>query len=308
MAGLNSCGLSPLQGLKLTTLRPLSQFTTLRVGGAAEWLAEPKNIEEVKILISWAKTSKIPCQVIGAGSNLLINDSGLPGLSICMKKMHGSNLNAKSGLIEAFSGEPFPALARNSAKAGLQGLEWAVGIPGTVGGAVVMNAGAQGGCTGDLLESVTVLPLKGGEVFEIKKKDLQFSYRHSLLQKEKLVVLAARFHLEPGHDQRELSRRTNANLNHRTKTQPYDIPSCGSVFRNPEPLKAGKLIENLGLKGHRIGGAEISKLHANFIVNRGEATAQDISQLISYIQKTVQEAHGFLLHPEVKQLGFDKNT
>ena len=308
MAGLKNCSLSPSNGLKLKTLVPLSKFTTWRVGGAAQWLAEPKDIEEVKLLISWARRKQIPFQVIGAGSNLLVNDSGLKGLSICLKKLQGNHLDAKSGLIRAFSGEPIPSLARHAAKAGLHGLEWAIGIPGTVGGAAVMNAGAQGGCIADWLQSVQVLSLKSGEPFELSNKELRFSYRHSLLQTEELIVLSACFLLEPGHDHKVLTHITNENLSRRTKTQPYDMPSCGSVFRNPEPLKAGKLIEDLGLKGHRIGGAEVSKIHANFIVNRGTATAKDIHELIAFIQKKVKATHGFLLHQEVKQLGFDPSA
>ena len=121
-------------------------------------------------------------------------------------------------------------------------------------------------------------------------------------------MISAKFSLEPGYDHKELLQRTNKNLIHRTNTQPYHLPSCGSIFRNPEPLKAGKLIEELGLKGHKIGGAEISKIHANFIVNTGKATATDIHQLISFVQNRVKKAHGFLLHPEVKQLGFNENV
>ena len=304
MEGLNTGRLTAVNRPKLDNLISLSKFTSLRVGGAAEWLAEPKNLEELQSLISWTQSKKISYQVIGAGSNLLISDCGLPGLSICMKKFHGVKLDPESGLVEAFGGELLPSLARQAAKAGLHGLEWAVGIPGTVGGAAVMNAGAQGNCTANWLQSVKVLPLSGGEPFEIKNQDLQFSYRNSLLQKEQLIVLSASFLLDPGHDETKLSRITNENLNHRTSTQPYHLPSCGSVFRNPEPLKAGRLIEELGLKGHRIGGAEISKIHANFIVNKGKATANDIYQLISFVQTRVKKAHGFLLHPEVKQLGF----
>ena len=308
MASIKNCSLKPLTTIKIDTCKPLSKFTTLRIGGPAQWLAEPKNIEEVKSLLNWAKTKEIPCQVIGAGSNLLINDSELKGLSICTKKMHGNTLNSKNGMIKALSGDHLPTLARQAAQAGLHGLEWAVGIPGTVGGAVVMNAGAQGSSTADWLQSVQVLSLQGGEPFEISKKDLQFSYRDSLLQTEKLIVLSASFLLEPGHNPQEIGHLTTKNLNKRTDTQPYHLPSCGSVFRNPEPLKAGRLIEESGLKGHRIGGAEISRMHANFIVNTGQASAKDFYNLIAFIRKRVKETHGVLLHPEVKQVGFDSNA
>ena len=308
MEGLKTCGLELLNELKLEKLVPLSKFTTLRVGGAAQWLAEPRNEKELKLLISWAHTNQMPCQIIGAGSNLLINDSGLKGISICMKKLQGNRVDKKSGVIEALCGESIPSLSRQAAKAGLHGLEWAVGIPGTVGGAAVMNAGAQGGCIANCLESLKVMPFQGGKTFEINNKDLEFSYRNSLLQKEKLIVLSARFQLQPGHNHQKLSQLTNQNLTHRTSSQPYHLPSCGSVFRNPEPLKAGRVIEELGLKGHRIGGAEISKMHANFIVNLGNATANDVSQLIKFVQQQVLNTHGFLLQPEVKQLGFSSKT
>ncbi len=305
MASNKTCSVTPLASLNIEGGKTLSKFTTLRVGGIAQWFAEPKNIKEIQFLLLWAKAKKIPCQIIGAGSNLLISDSELKGLSICTKKMHKNTLNIKSGILEAESGAHLPTLARQVAQAGLGGLEWAVGIPGTVGGAVSMNAGAEGSCVAEWLQSIQVLPINGGKPFEIVKKDLDFSYRHSLLQKEKLIVLSARFLLEPGHNPKEISEITNQNLQKRTNSQPYHLPSCGSVFRNPEPLKAGRLIEELGLKGHRIGGAAISTRHANFIVNTGQATANDIYQLITFIQKKVQDSHGVLLHPEVKQVGFD---
>jgi|TARA_B100000959_G_scaffold86777_1_gene92177 UDP-N-acetylmuramate dehydrogenase len=283
----------------------LANFTSWRVGGPAEWFASPSSLDEVLKLITWADERKMTCRVIGAGSNLLINDAGLPGLSLCMRKLQGSELDEETGIIEALAGEPIPNLSRRAAKAGLHGLEWAVGIPGTVGGAAVMNAGAQGGCTADWLKSVQVVDLSDKEPFELSRQELDYDYRHSRLQEKPLVVLSAKFQLEPGHDHEELIRITNENLTHRTTTQPYHLPSCGSVFRNPEPLKAGRLIEALGLKGHRIGGAEISPVHANFIVNIGGATATEIDQMITLIQERVQTAHGVMLHPEVKRLGFE---
>ena len=282
----------------------LADYTTWRVGGAAEWLAEPASLEETQAWIEWAAHQGMPCRVIGAGSNLLIHDDGLPGLSLCLRKLQGLQLDATTGSVEVLAGEPLPLLARRAARAGLHGLEWSVGIPGTAGGAAVMNAGAQGGCTAEWLESVRVVPLEGGNCFELQRHQLDFAYRHSRLQEDNLVVLSARFRLQPGHDPDELKRVTKANLSHRTTTQPYQQPSCGSVFRNPEPLKAGRLIEEQGLKGTRIGGAEISTVHANFIVNTGDAQAKDIAQLIHLVQDRVEANHGIRLHPEVKRLGF----
>lgn len=283
---------------------PLADFTTWRVGGPAHWLLEPKSVDETTAALQWAKTEGLPSRVIGAGSNLLIHDDGLPGLTVSMRHMQGAELDQREGVIEALAGEPIPTLARRAARAGLKGLAWAVGIPGTVGGAAVMNAGAQGGCTAEWLESVRVVPLQGGDSFELSRDQLEFDYRHSRLQQDDLVVLSARFRLDAGHDPEELRRQTNGNLSHRTSTQPYTQPSCGSVFRNPEPLKAGQLIEELGLKGTRIGGAEVSNVHANFIVNTGHATATDIDRLIDLVQDRVQQRHGLRLHTEVKRLGF----
>ncbi len=289
----------------------LADYTTWRVGGPAEWLAEPTHRDQLIELISWAHQHQLSWRVIGAGSNLLISDAGLAGLTICLRKLQGMNLNGETGVVEALAGEPIPTLARRAARAGLHGLEWAVGIPGTVGGAAVMNAGAQGGCTAERLLSVEVIDAlpNGSENAAIRilnNAELDFSYRHSRLQDSDLMVISARFQLEPGHDPKALSRATSSNLNHRTTTQPYQWPSCGSVFRNPEPLKAGQLIEALGLKGHRIGGAEVSPVHANFIVNNGSASANDILSLIALVQKEVENNHGITLHPEVKRLGFSQ--
>ena len=283
----------------------LQEFTTWRVGGPAEWFAEPADGAQLVALARWARARQLPLRVIGAGSNLLIADQGLAGLTVCIRRLQGSRVDGESGVVEAEAGEPIPTLARKVARAGLHGLEWAVGIPGTVGGAAVMNAGAQGGCTAEWLDSVLVLdPSGSGESLRLRATDLDFDYRHSRLQQEPLLVLSARFQLEPGHDPAAVSARTSANLHSRTSTQPYQQPSCGSVFRNPEPEKAGRLVESLGLKGTRIGGAEVSPLHANFIVNTGGATAADIDALIKLVQQRVWESTGINLHPEVKRLGF----
>ena len=280
----------------------LANFTTWRIGGPAEWIAQPKSIEEIEYLINWTNKKKIPCNIIGAGSNLLINDNGIKGLSLCMRNLKGIKIDKSRGIIEVLSGEMLPTLARKAAASGLHGLEWAVGIPGTIGGAVVMNAGAQGHCISDYLQSITTLSLKG-EYKIIKRKDLNFNYRYSLLQNENLIVLSARLKLESGHAEK-IRELTNANLNDRLRTQPYKAQTCGSVFRNPEPLKAAKLIEEVGLKGFRFGGAEISKIHSNFIINANKASSTEVRELIKYIQKKVLNSYGILLETEVKQCGF----
>jgi len=281
----------------------LSNFTTWRIGGPAEWIAQPKDIQEIKYLINWINKKKLPCNIIGAGSNLLINDKGIKGLSLCMRNLKGIKIDKNSGIIEVLSGEMLPTLARKAAASGLRGLEWAIGIPGTIGGAVVMNAGAQEHCISNYLESITTLSLTG-EYKIIKGKDLDFGYRYSLLQNEKLIVVSAQLKLKLGHAEK-IRQITNDNLNHRLKTQPYKAQTCGSVFRNPEPLKAAKLIEELGLKGFSFGGAEISEKHANFIVNANKASSRDVRELIKYVQKRVFNSYGILLETEVKQCGFE---
>ena len=283
----------------------LRDYTTWKVGGPAAWLAEPADHQELQAVLSWRLDQGQRLRCIGAGSNLLVADTGLEGLTVCLRRLQGSHLEAASGWVEARAGEPIPTLARKAARAGLAGLEWAVGIPGTVGGAVVMNAGAQGGCVADCLDSVDLLdPADPETVITLKAADLDYAYRHSRLQEEPLIVLAARFRLQSGQDPAAVSRRTSANLHSRTSSQPYQQPSCGSVFRNPEPHKAGQLIEALGLKGLRIGDAQVSPIHANFIVNCGMASAADIAELIAQVQHQVQQAHGITLHTEVKRLGF----
>jgi UDP-N-acetylmuramate dehydrogenase len=283
----------------------LANFTTWKVGGAAEWLGEPGDQEELVALAAWAQAQAMPLRCIGAGSNLLIADAGLAGLTLCNRRLQGSRLDASTGLVEAEAGEPIPTLARKAARLGLSGLEWAVGIPGTVGGAVVMNAGAQGGCTADRLESVRVVdPTRPEAPFDLPAAGLEFAYRHSRLQAEAWIVLSARFRLEAGGDPAAITARTSANLHSRTSSQPYQQPSCGSVFRNPEPQKAGRLIEALGLKGLQIGQAQVSPIHANFIVNTGQATAADIDALIEAVQHRVLTSYGIALHTEVKRLGF----
>jgi UDP-N-acetylmuramate dehydrogenase len=283
---------------------PLAEFTTWKVGGPAAWFAEPDSREQLLALLAWGRAEGLACRVIGAGSNLLISDAGLEGLTLCNRRLQGAELDGSSGVIDARAGEPIPTLARRAARAGLTGLEWAVGIPGTVGGAAVMNAGAQGGCTADVLEQITVVdPARPDAPFDLRADQLDFAYRHSRLQQEPWVVLSARFRLQAGQDPAAVSRRTSANLHSRTSSQPYQQPSCGSVFRNPEPQKAGQLIEALGLKGLSIGGAQVSPIHANFIVNTGGASAAEIDRLIAEVQHRVHTAHAITLHPEVKRLG-----
>jgi UDP-N-acetylmuramate dehydrogenase len=288
----------------LACLKPqvsLQPLTTFRVGGPAEWLAMPRHQGEFQQVLDWAIAVGIPITPLGAGSNLLISDRGIAGLVLCTRRWRSTQFD-QTGRITVAAGEPLPTLAWKAAKRGCRGLEWAVGIPGTVGGAVVMNAGAHGGCTADVLTSATVLDPASGMV-DLTPANLGFQYRTSALQGGQQVVLEATFQLEPGHDPAVVVADTLAGLNQRRATQPYDKPNCGSVFRNPYPHTAGTLIEQSGLKGYSIGQAQVSERHANFIVNLGGASATDIQRLIHYVQNEVEARWAVRLQPEVKFVG-----
>ncbi|MBE9139392.1 UDP-N-acetylmuramate dehydrogenase [Nodosilinea sp. LEGE 07088] len=283
----------------------LQSLTTFRVGGMAQWLAMPHQRSEFDAVLGWAIAAGLTITPLGAGSNLLISDGGIPGLVLCTRRWRSTQFD-QAGCVTVAAGEPLPTLAWKAAKRGCRGLEWAVGIPGTVGGAVVMNAGAHGGCTADVLVTATVLdPNLGSEpqVVQLTPADLGFQYRTSALQGGLQVVIDATFQLEPGHDPAAVVADTLAGLNQRRATQPYDKPNCGSVFRNPYPYTAGNLIEKTGLKGYSIGDAQVSERHANFIVNLGNATATDIRRLIHHVQDEVEAHWAVQLQPEVKFIG-----
>ena len=283
----------------------LSSYTTIKVGGVAEYLAEPRSIEEFSNLIKWANLNELKCQIIGAGSNLLINNIFIKGLVICTKKMKSFTIEPYSGIIEAEAGVMLPTLSNYLAKNRLQGGEWAIGIPGTLGGAIYMNAGTGNLSLAKNIISVKVINNKTNEKLEIEKKDINFEYRFSSFQKNDLTIISARLHFEPNGNLEQLIQKTKNNLKLKTETQPYHQPSFGSVFRNPEDNYAAKLIDNMGLKGFKIGGAEISTMHSNFIVNNSSASSKDIYELISVIQQKVLQNKGIYLQPEVRMVGFD---
>jgi UDP-N-acetylmuramate dehydrogenase len=279
----------------------LAPLTTFRVGGKAEWYGEPHTDLELRQCLSWARAEGIPTTLLGAGSNLLISDAGLRGLVINTRRLRGIQL-LEGGRIWAAAGEPLVNLSRAAAKQGWSGLEWAIGIPGTLGGAVVMNAGAHAYALSDVLVEAQILD-EEQELYRLEPEDLQFGYRRSRLQDSPWTVTGATLQLIPGRDPAQVQLETQRNLNQRLSSQPYHLPSCGSVFRNPEAYPAGWLIEQVGLKGYRIGGAQISERHANFILNCDQATARDIHQLIRLAQEKVCQRWSLLLEPEVRILG-----
>ena len=281
---------------------PLATLTSFRVGGPAEWYVAPRNLEALQASFEWAKAQGLAVTLLGAGSNLLVSDRGLPGLVITTRHLCSTHFNPNTGEIQVAAGKALPRLACQAAKQGLQGLEWAIGIPGSVGGAVVMNAGAHSTCVADILVNTQVLS-PSGTLEILTPQHLGYSYRTSILQGSQHLVTQATFQLQPGSDPQQLMATTSQHLEQRRATQPYHLPSCGSVFRNPKPYTAGWLIEQTGLKGYQIGAAQVAQRHANFILNCGGATASDIFQMIRYVQQQVQQRWSVWLEPEVRIMG-----
>lgn len=281
---------------------PLASHTSYRVGGPAEWYVAPKNLNEIRASLEWATQRGLSTTLLGGGSNLLISDRGLSGLVIGTRGLRHTHFDPATGRLDVAAGESLPRLAWKAARLGWRGLEWAVGIPGTVGGAVVMNAGAHGSSTAEILIQAEVLS-RSGELEVLTPKDLGYRYRTSNLQNSDRIVLQATFQLKPGADPAKVWADTSEQLHQRRSSQPYHLPSCGSVFRNPGPKPAGWLIEQAGLKGYQIGGAQVAERHANFIVNCGGATATDIFQLIRHVQERVEQRWSYLLEPEVRIVG-----
>ncbi|MBU1705909.1 UDP-N-acetylmuramate dehydrogenase [Patescibacteria group bacterium] len=310
-------------GARLKIMEPLSKHTNFRLGGPAKFLVEVKTQDELIKAVSLAKENRLPYFVMGGGSNVLASDEGFEGLviKIAMRefKITGQTVTADAGVMAA-------ALARATAEAGLQGFEWAIGLPGTIGGAVRGNAGCFGRETKDAVKSVKAL--KNGEVLEMSNADLKFGYRDSAIKwDEDLVVLSATLELQPG-DVAELKEKIREILAKRQTSQPQGASSAGCIFKNyeivddadlqrikeklditPEMVQArrvpaGWVIDQAGLKGKQIGAAQISSEHGNFIVNLGNATASDVMQLISLAKMTVRDSFGIQLMEEVQYLGF----
>lgn len=275
----------------------------MKVGGAAEYFISPRSSTELAESLAWASDRHLPITIIGAGSNLLISDEGLAGLVICTRHLRGITFDQISGQVTASAGEPVARLAMQIASHGWTGFEWAIGIPGTVGGLVVMNGGAQGGSAADCVVSVQTVILTG-ETQILYPQDLDFSYRTSVLQGSQLLVTEATFKFQTGGDPEAIAANTEAKLKARHSTQPYHLPNCGSVFRNPLPQFAAKLIQDAGLKGYQIGNAQVSELHGNFIVNLGNAKAKDIFSLIKHIKQVIRDRYGIALETEVKLIGY----
>ena len=293
-----------MENIKVKNNINLLNYTTIKVGGYTEYLAEPKSIFELIDYLKWVKLNNLKYRIIGAGSNLLIKNTFHKGLTICTRKLKKLEINGLSGLVKAECGVMLPVLANQLAYNGCEGGEWLIGVPGTIGGAVFMNAGSGKLWISKYLLSVQVLDTKNLSIYQLNKKNLNFKYRFSSFQSNKLVILSANLLFKSNENIKKIIKQTKNNLKEKTKTQPYDLPSFGSVFKNPTNNYAGKLIEEVGLKGFSIGGAQVSKIHSNFIVNYGNATSDEIYQLITVIQQKVHQKKGIFLHPEVRMIGY----
>ncbi len=278
---------------------PIGPFTTFKVGGPATYLIEVRSRDELVNAIRAARTDQVPFFVLGGGSNVLVADKGFEGLAI-MIRSHGVTIEGKHVIVEA--GTPLQRFVQETNKAGLTGLEYMMGIPGSVGGAVAGNAGTSEKWISEKIFQVWMLNA-GSEVQRISKSDCNFSYRNSRFKYSRTeIVLAAEFDLEPGS--KEETRKLALQYIGRRKHQPSGDACAGCIFKNPPEMSAGKLIEQAGLKEKRIGGAYISSEHGNFIVNIGNASAEDIAILISYIKQQIRDKFGVQLQEEVRYIGF----
>lgn len=282
---------------KVKENEPLSNHTTIKVGGPAEIFVEPDSIDKLLKTMDIVQKYQLPWRVIGRGSNLLVSDEGIAGVVIKLGKGI-DHLEIDGTKVRVGAGYSFIVLANALGRKGLSGFEFAGGIPGSVGGAVYMNAGAHGSDISKILEKARVL-FPDGTVEWLTNEEMEYSYRTSVLQKKRPgIVLEAVFDLEEG-DREAIAAEMKKHRTYRRDTQPVK-PCCGSVFRNPLPEHAGKLIQDASLKGYSIGGAQISELHGNFIVNNGSAKAADVLALIRHMKETVRERNGIEMHTEVE--------
>ena len=278
----------------------MKNHTTFRVGGPADIFLTP-SAEELPAVLSVCREEQMPVTVIGNGSNLLVGDQGIRGVVICIGfGMRGIRVDGEKIFLEA--GVTLAAAAQQAAKAGLTGLEFASGIPGTFGGAVVMNAGAYGGEMKDVIVSVRVIS-EDGEILTLSKEELDLSYRHSVIPERGYLVIDGELLLAREKDPDQITERMEELKKKRIEKQPLEYPSAGSTFKRPEGYFAGKLIMDAGLRGFSVGGAAVSEKHCGFVINKGNATAADICALMDEVTRIVKEKYAVTLEPEVKKVG-----
>ena len=282
-------------------MEPMSNHTTFRIGGPADLFAVPDTMEQAAAIVRICREQNYPFYVIGNGSNLLVSDEGYRGLILQLYR-NFSEITVEGEEITVQAGAMLSVIAKKALAHSLTGFEFASGIPGTIGGAAVMNAGAYGGEMKDVLVEVTVLT-KENEVKVIPVQELQLSYRHSVIPQNEWIVLGAKLRLKKG-EEAQIRARMEELKEQRVTKQPLEYPSAGSTFKRPEGYFAGKLIMDAGLRGYTVGGAQVAEKHGGCVVNRGGATAADVLQLMADVSDKVKEQFGVTLEPEVKMLGF----
>ncbi len=280
---------------ELRSEEPLAAYTTWRIGGPAELLATPRRLDDLIVAVGFAVRSGVPWRILGNGSNLLVRDEGVRGLVIRVRKVL-DQVRAEGNRVTAGAGASLPAVANLAARGGLSGIEFGAGIPGTIGGAIVMNAGWHEHEIGKRVSSVEILE-PSGDVRAVPREGCGFGYRRSAFRGRPAVVLSAALELEPG-DPEAIRQRLEAFCESRQRNQPTELPSCGSVFLKPEGDFAGRLIEQAGLKGLRVGDVQVSPKHANFFVNLGRATARDVLTLVERVEREVERRFGVRLERE----------
>lgn len=280
---------------------PMKEHTTFRIGGPADYFVMPKDQKEIISILALCKEKNTPVYIIGNGSNLLVGDKGFRGLIMQIGKGMDEITFEENGKVRAGAGVMLSKLAAEIMKQSLTGFEFASGIPGTLGGAVYMNAGAYGGEIKDCIVNATVID-REGNLKILSKEELELSYRNSIIAKENMIVVEALFQFEKGNQEEIRKRMSELNERRRDK-QPLNYPSAGSTFKRPEGYFAGKLIEDAGLRGFRIGGAMVSEKHCGFVVNVGEATAADVNKLMEEVDRQVYEKFSVHLEPEVRKIG-----
>ncbi len=288
-------------GARATPDAPIARFTSFRLGGPAAVLCQCEAETDLEAVSKVVTENDLPVLVLGKGSNLLVSDRGFPGVAIRLGKGFEWISHEEENILAGGGMAQLPRVANRAARLGLSGLEFAIAIPATVGGAVKMNAGAHGSSVSEVLDSATVFNFKDGSSATIRAADLDMSYRHTNLAQND-IVSSARFRLHPGVLE-EIAGRMDEYRRHRSETQPVEAPNAGSMFRNPPGDSAGRLIEAAGLKELRIGNAEVSNKHANFFLARPGSTAQDVFDLMARVQMQVEQASGVLLIPEVSTVG-----
>jgi len=280
----------------------LKDYTTFKIGGPAKYFFIADNEKNLIDVLKYSKKDNLPFFILGGGSNLLVSDKGFDGLVI---KVQFSDFKIKNSEIYAQGGAELSKIVESASKEGLEGIEWIVGIPKvTIGGAIRNNAGAFGSCMGDIIKSVEVFDILYSQTKTICREDCKFDYKETVFKQNKnLVVLSCLLKLKKGN-KKEIKNRISYFLDYRKKNHPMDYPSAGCVFKNPPGMRAADLIERVGLKGKRLGGAEISKKHANFIINFKKAKASDVLELINLAKERVKNKFGIILEEEIQYLGF----